>query len=47
MKESLGYELTVMPMSLFDEKQMMRKAYKEALGKYLSISEELKPTARI
>ena len=32
MKESLGYELTAMPMSLFDKKEMMRKANKAALG---------------
>ena len=35
MKVSLGYELTVIPISLFDEKQTMRKANKAALRKYL------------
>ena len=31
----LTYELTVLPMSLFDQYQMMRKSDKAALGKYL------------
>ena len=35
IEESLKFELTVVPMSLFDDYQMMRKANKAALGKYL------------
>ena len=35
LEESLKFELTVVPMSLFDEHQMMRKANKSALGLYL------------
>ena len=35
IKDSLGYELTTLPMSLFDEKQYMRKANKPNLGQYL------------
>ena len=35
IEESLKYELTVVPMSLFDDHQMMRKPNKSALGQYL------------
>ena len=31
----MKFELSVVPMSLFDDYQMMRKANKAALGKYL------------
>ena len=34
-EESLQYELTQLPMSLFDKNQRMRKANKAVLGKYL------------
>ena len=33
--ESLGYELTILPTSLFDSEQYMRKCGKSELGKYL------------
>ena len=35
IEECLTYELTVLPMSLFDQYQMMRKSDKVALGRYL------------
>ena len=35
LEESLQYELTAMPMSLFNNEQMMRKANNAALGQYL------------
>ncbi len=35
LQESLSYELTQMPLSLFDHKQRMRKPNKAALGKHL------------
>ena len=35
LEESLQYELTAMPMSLFNNEQMMRNANKAALGQYL------------
>ena len=35
LEDSLQYELTAMPMSLFNNEQMTRKANKAALGQYL------------
>ena len=37
VEESLCYELTQVPMSLYDNNQQMRKANKAALGTYLKI----------
>ena len=34
-KEGLRYELTAVPMSLFDDNQLMRNSYKSRLGKIL------------
>ena len=35
IEDSFKFELTVMPMSLFDQYQMMRKSNKAAYGKFL------------
>ena len=35
IQKSLQYELTQLPLSLFDNKQKIRKPNKAALGKYL------------
>ena len=46
IEESLKFELTVVPMSLFDDSQMMRKANKAALGKYLKKLNDLTVTGK-